>query len=151
MPGNTGTPADAASLRAAVLSPSNSRSAGVGTYKGDPGFLASAGKRGILRQESVAGMNGVNAAFLGDGDDPGNVQIGLDGSFLRADLIRLVRFEAVQAKAVFLGVDAHRAKAQLGGRAEDADSDLAAIGREQFLNRFAFLHSGSDQSRATRN
>jgi hypothetical protein len=47
----------------------------------------------------------------------------------------------MQAEAVFLGVDADRAKAQLGGRAKDANSDLATIGGEKFLNRFVILHS----------
>jgi hypothetical protein len=46
-------------------------------------------------------------------------------------------------------IDADGAEAELRGGAKDANGDLAAVGREKFLNRFGFLHSGSDQS-ATR-
>src|SRR5581483_4000314 len=38
---------------------------------------------------------------------------------------------AVQGEAVLVGVDSHRADAELVGRAEDADGDLAAVGDEQ--------------------
>jgi hypothetical protein len=95
-------------------------------------------------------VNRIHAAFFGERDDPVNIQIRLDGTFPRADLIGLVCLKAVQSETVFLRIDADGAESQFGGRAEDANSDFAAVRREKLLNRFGFLHSGSDQS-ATRN
>ena len=76
-----------------------------GTYKGDSGGLAGAREGGILGEEAVTWVDGVDASFFGDGNDAGDVQIRFHRTFARADLIRLVGFEAMQAQAVFLGVD----------------------------------------------
>ena len=150
MPGKTGTPADAASLRAAVLSPSSSSSSGVGPTKVMPAFLAGAREGGILGEEAVAGVDRVDVVLFRERDDPGDVEIGFDGTFAGADLVGFVGLEAMQAEAIFLGIDGDGAQSEFGGGAKDADGDLAAVGGEQFLDRFGFLHSGSDLS-ATRN
>jgi len=54
---------------------------------------------------------------------------------------KFVRFESVDGQAVFGGIDGHGAQAQLGGGAEDANGDLAAVGHEQ-LARFGFIRGG---------
>ena len=96
------------------------------------------GRRGrsrVLGQEAVAGMDGVDLVLLGQRDDAGDVEIGADRLAGLADAVGLVGLEAVQGEAVFVRVDGDGADAQLVGRAEDADGDLAAVGDEQFLER----------------
>ena len=68
---------------------------------------------------------------LGDGDDAVDIEVRPDRLARLADQVGLVGLEAVQGVAVFVRVDGDRADAQLVGRAEDADGDLAAIGDEQ--------------------
>ena len=101
------------------------------SYKGDAGGLAGARKGGILGEKAVTWVDGVDASFLGERDDAGDVQVGLDRTFAGADLIGLVGLEAVQAETVFLRVDADRAQTEFGGGAKDADGDFAAVGGEQ--------------------
>ena len=67
-------------------------------------------------------------------DDALDVEIRGDRSASLADHVRLVRLEAVDAEAVLLRVDRHRAQAELGGRPEDADGDLAAVGCEDLFD-----------------
>ena len=54
-----------------------------------------------------------------------------------SDQEALVRLEAVQGEAVLVGIDRHRADAELAGRAQDADGDLAAVGDQQLAERRA--------------
>ncbi len=115
-------------------------------YESNSGLFAGARERRVLGKKAVSRMNRVNASFFGERDDPRDVQIGLDGTFARPDLVRLVGLKTVQAETVLLRIDPDGAKPKLGGRAKDADGDLAAVGGEQFLDRSGFLHSGSDQS-----
>src|SRR6202011_1758165 len=74
-----------------------------------------------------------------------DIQIRFDWALARPDLIRLIGLEAVQPQPVFLRIDGHGTQSQLGGCAKDADGDLAAVGGQQFSNRFGFLHCQSDQ------
>ena len=73
---------------------------------------------------------------------PANIQIGLDGAFARANLIGLVRFEAVQRQAIFLRIDRHGAQTQFVRRAKNAYGDFAAVRREQFLIGCNFVGRG---------
>ena len=50
-----------------------------------------------------------------------------------ADLVRLVRFEAVQRVSVLVREHCDRACAQFERRTEGADGDLAAVGNQDFL------------------
>ena len=88
-------------------------------------------------------MNRVNVVLFRDRDDAGDVEIRLDGPFATADLVGFVGFEAVQREAIFLGVNRDGAQAEFGGGAEDTNRDLAAIGGEQFFDRFGLRHPGS--------
>src|SRR5258708_3834944 len=51
----------------------------------------------------------------------------------------------MQGEAVFLRIDGHGAEAKLIGGAEDAYSDFAAVGSEQFTDRFGLLHLRGNQ------
>ncbi len=79
--------------------------------KGDASLLARASKFRILGQETVAGMNGVDALFLSQCNDAGNVEIGFDRTLARSDLVSLVRLEPVQSQTVFLRIDSDGAQA----------------------------------------
>src|SRR5947209_18962287 len=81
-------------------------------------------------------MDRVYFVFFGDGDDLIDVQIPFDRltPIERADLVRLVRFKAMQGEAVFVCVDGARAQTEFGGGAEDADGDFGSIGNEKFAH-----------------
>ena len=99
-----------------------------------PGGGAGGGKLGILGEEPVARMDGIDAMRLGERHDRGDVEVGADRLPGTANEIGFVGFEAVQGEAVFVRVDRHRADAQFVGRAEDADGDLRAVGDQQLLD-----------------
>ena len=95
-------------------------------------------QRGILGEESVAGVNRVDALLSRQRDDAIHVEIGLDRTLAFADLVRLVGLETVQAEPVLLRVDGDGAQPELSGRAQDADGDLAAVQGKQFFHRKKF-------------
>ena len=74
---------------------------------------------------------------------PSNVEIRLYRPFADADLVRFVGFESVKSQAIFLRVNRDGAQAEFGGGAKDTNRDLAAIGGEQFFDRFGLRHPGS--------
>ena len=76
-------------------------------------------------------MDRVDPGVVGDPQDVLDVQVGGDRVLALADQEALVRLEAVQGEAVLVGVDGHRADAQLAGGAQDADRDLAAVRDQQ--------------------
>ncbi len=79
-------------------------------------------------------MDRVDAFFFRQRDDTLHVQVGLHRTFPVANLIGFVRFEAVQTEAIFLGVDRHGAKPQLGSRPHDTDGYFAAIECKKFFH-----------------
>ncbi len=83
-------------------------------------------------------MNRVHTFFARDIHDAGNIQIGFDGAFARAHLVGFIRFEPVQAEAIFLRVDRHGAQAQFVRCAKNAYGDFAAVRCEQFFDRAFF-------------
>ena len=138
----TGTPTETARLRADTLSPSSRMVSAVGPMKVMPAAGAGLGEFRALRQQAVAGMDGVGARFLRHPDDLGDRQIGGDrpqhlavGEL--ADLIGLVRLEAMEGELVLLGEHRDRAAAELIGGAQHADGDFRAVGDEDFLDRHA--------------
>ena len=117
-----------------VLSPSSSSRSALGPTNVMPAALAGARQSGVFGQEAIAGMDRVDAFFLRQRDDAVDVQVGLDRALALADQVGFVRLEAVQAEAVFLGIDGDGAQAELGGGAHDADGDFAAVEGEQLLH-----------------
>ena len=104
------------------------------------GLFAGPRKCWILRQEAVTRMNGVDALFLGQGDDASNVEVRHYRALARADLIRLVRLEAVQGEPVFLRINSYGTQAELVRGTENPYGDFAAIGSKQFSDGFVLLH-----------
>ena len=94
-------------------------------------LVASPGKPGVLGEEPVAGMDHVHAAFACEGDDALDIEIRTNRPLALADDISLVGLEAVHGVAVLLRVDRDGSHAELGGCAEDADGDFAAVGDEE--------------------
>ena len=93
----------------------------------DAGAIAGARKRGVLGQEAVPRMDGVDALLMSEGDNAFHVEIGLHWALAFAHEVGFVGLEAVQGQAVFLGVNGDGAQAEFVGRAQDANGDLAAI------------------------
>ncbi len=85
---------------------------GSGTDENDAGVAASAGQRRIFGEKAVSGMNRVHVLFSRELDDARDVQIRFDGTFSGADLVGLVRLEAMQAEAVFLRIDGDGAEVE---------------------------------------
>jgi hypothetical protein len=116
---------------------------GPGADEGDAGGLAGVYEGGVFRQQAVAGMDRVGAAFMGYADDVVQVEIGGDRPLARAHLIGLVGLEAVEAELVLGGENRHGALAELVGGAQHPDGDLAPVGDEDFLE----LAHGAGSSR----
>ena len=106
-----------------------------GADEGNSRRGASSGQRRILRKKTVARVDGVDAALLGQRHDPIDVEIGLDGSLALADEIGFVRLESMQAEAIFVGIDGGGADLQFVGGAENADGNFAAIQGQKFFDR----------------
>jgi hypothetical protein len=81
-------------------------------------------------------MNQINLMFFGERDDSGNIKICADRPFAFADEIRFVRFEAMNAEAIFLRVNRNSAQPEFGRSPEDANGDFTTIGDEQFFTGF---------------
>ena len=91
-------------------------------------------------------MDRVDLLLLGQLDDRLDVQIAADRLAGLADLVGLVGLEAMRREPVFVRVDRHGPDAQLVGRAEDPDRDLAAVGGHQ-LAECGIESSGVKESR----
>src|SRR5712664_3198701 len=108
------------------------------TNEDDAGLFAGTGESRIFGKKTVTRVDGVDALLFCQSYDSRDVQIGFDRALASADLIRLVSLEAMQGEPVFLRINGHGAQAELVGGAEDSNGDFAAIGGEQFADRFAF-------------
>ncbi len=100
---------------------------GRGTDEGDALLRASRGEQGVLREETVAGMDGLAGALFGGLQDRVRVEI---GGFRAggADADRLIGLVEPRRVTIGLGVRDHRPHTQRATGANDAQSDLAAIG-----------------------
>jgi len=72
-------------------------------------------------------MDRIYLFLAGQGNNTGDIEIGLDGPFFGAYFVCFIRFEAMKAKAVFVGVDPDRAEIELVGRAKNANGNFAAV------------------------
>ena len=113
---------------------------GGGADEGDPGGGAGVGEFRALGEEPIAGMDGVGARALGDAQDLGDREVGLDRSERlfemrpAADQVGLVGLEAVEGELVFLGEDADRLQPKLVCGAKDPDGDLRAVRDENLAD-----------------
>ena len=78
-------------------------------------------------------MNEIDSLFLRERHDAINVEIRRDRAVVLAHEIRFVCLEAMHAQAVLLRIHRHGAQPRLRGRAKNADGNLAAIRREEFV------------------
>ena len=105
---------------------------GLRADEGDLVLFEDFGEPGVLRQEPVAGMDGVGAGDLAGGDDGGNVEVAvLRGG--RADADALVGELDVHRLLVGGRIDGDRGDAELLGRAHDPQGDFAAVGDENLV------------------
>ena len=81
-------------------------------------------------------MHGLRARVAADLEDPLDVEVAL-GRGRPAQQVGLVGPLDVQCLAIELGVHGHRRDAHLAQRADDADSDLAAVGDQHLLEHGA--------------
>jgi hypothetical protein len=109
---------------------------GPGADEGDARGGAGLGEIGILREEAITGVDGIDLVLPGDADDVGDIQVGGDGFLAGAHQIGLVGLETVQGKAIFIGKNGDGTDTHLAGRAQDADGDFTAIGYKQPANFF---------------
>lgn len=113
-----------------------------GADERDASLIAGASESGILRKKSVSGVDGVYLFLSGHSNNPGDIEIGFDGTFSGTYFVGFVRFEAMKAEAVFMRVDSDRAEIELVGGAENANGDFAAVRSQESLNGTQFRGRG---------
>ena len=92
-------------------------------------------------------MDGIGAGQLGDADDFLDREIAFDRSEVAgemraaADLVALVRLEAVQRQLVLLRPDRHGFDAELVGGAKHADGNFGTVGDKDFRDGQGGLRS----------
>src|SRR6478672_688182 len=124
-PGTVETSAFAAAFLDSILSPIAAIASGLGPMKTTPAFC-SARKRLALRQETVAGMDGLGAGALAGIHDPVDQQVAFGGR-RRPDRDRLIGHLDVERVAVGLGIHGYRLDPHVAGGLDNATGDLAAI------------------------
>ena len=108
------------------------RAAGIlATDEAQARLRAGAGEGRVLGHEPVAGIDRVGSDLDRSLDDQLRVEVGADGVAGAADLVALIRLEAVNRVAVLGNVDGDAADAELIGCAKRADRDLAAVCDQQ--------------------
>lgn len=127
---------------------------GRGADENDAIVFARLRKVGVLRQEAVAGVDGLGAGLLGGLDDAVDSEVRADGRQVTAGGVEedgLVTGSAVLGVLVLLGVDRHRLSPQLVDGPRDARGNLAAVCHEhavKHVGRRVLDHSHSRDARA---
>ena len=102
---------------------------GAGTDEGQAGLGTAPCEVRVLRQKAIAGMDRAGAGLPRNGNDGIAVEIGRCAA--TRQLARRVGLARMQACCVIGRIDGYALQAQFRRRAENADSDLSAIGDEQ--------------------
>ena len=113
------------------LAPHHRDDVGGRTDEDQAGVLTRPGEARILGQEAVPGMDRVRAGPPRGVDDRVDPQVA-SCRFAGSDVQRLVRLAHVARAAIAVGVHGHCSKAHLAARAHDSNSDLAAVGDQNF-------------------
>ena len=87
------------------------------------------GEVGVLAQQAVAGMDGVDVGDFGSGDDGGDIEIAVGGA-RRADADGFVGKADVERVAVGLAVDGDGADAEFPASIQNAQRNFTAIGNQ---------------------
>jgi len=101
----------------------------------DAGVVTGLSKLRVLGKKAIARMDRIDAAFARQRDDAVDIEIGAQRFAGGADAVGFVGLEAMQGKAVFVGIDRDGADAELVRRTEDANGDLAPIRNHQLADR----------------
>ena len=99
--------------------------------EGDARRLTRFGKRRVLRQKTVAGVDGLRAAVLGDLQDAVGAQVTL-GRRRGAEQVGLVGLAHVAGLRIGFGIHGHALHTQRFERADDAAGNGAAVGNQDF-------------------
>ena len=97
------------------------------------GGLAPLGEGGALRQEAVAGVDGVTARRDGHLDELVGVEVGGRAAAAQGD--RLVGPTGVEGAGIVVGEHRKGRHVELGGGTGDADGDLATVGDQDSTDR----------------
>jgi hypothetical protein len=109
---------------------------GIGADEHNPGLLDRRREGRTFRQEAVAGVYGLGAAFLASRDDVLDDEIALGGR-RRADGDGLIGYFDVERVAVGVGIDRNGCNPHPACGFYDATGDFAAIGNEDSLEHSA--------------
>src|SRR3546814_805338 len=121
---------------------------GLGADPDDVVELNDLGEAGVLRQETVTGVDGVGVADLGGRDDVGNVEVGFAGRG-RAYADGLVGEADVHGVGIGGGMHCDRLDAHFMAGAMDTQRDLAAVGDPDLMD--CHVSSPSRQQRLAYN
>ncbi len=119
-----------------------------------PGALYGAGKVGALGEKAVAGVHGIGAGALGDGQQLVDVQVGI-GRALAVQGVGFVGVAHVQGIDIGIGVNGHGAHSVITTGAGDAHGDFTAVGDQDFFHSWFFASavrreaSGSSSTNAS--
>ena len=130
--GNGGDVGAACELAAGGFRAESFHGFGGRTDEDEAGFLAGTGERGIFREESVAGVDGVAAGAAGYVDQFVDAEITFAGG-RGADEVGFVGEADMEGGAVGFAEDGDGADAEFAAGAEDAHGDFAAIGNQDFV------------------
>ncbi|MCY1222094.1 hypothetical protein D9M72_341720 [compost metagenome] len=100
--------------------------------KGDAGLFGGPGQAGVLREEAIAGVDGIGAGFLGHADHFVHVKVSPDWVALFADQVRFISLLAVDGVSVLVGEHGNSLGAQLVAGTEGTDRDFAAVSHQNF-------------------
>ncbi len=98
---------------------------------GNAPALADVRQQRILRQETVAGVQGVTAGGHRQVHDAVGVEVAAQG--VGAEIVGLVGLFDVQGVAIGIGVDGGGFQAHFGTGADDADRNFTAIGHQYLV------------------
>ena len=97
--------------------------------KNNAGSGTGFGEVGVLREEAIAGMDGVGAALAGDFEDAVAAEIGV-GRGRGAEAVGFIGVHDMERGTIGVGVDGYGRDAELTAGADEAECDFAAVGDE---------------------
>ena len=128
------TPAAAASFFDFDLVAHGGNRSGIGADEGDAGFLQRQSEISPFRQEAIAGMDGIGAAFAARIDDVVDDKVG-GGGRRRSNIDRLVGAFDVKGVGVHVAIDGDRRNAEPARGPDHPDGDLTAVGNQDLLEQ----------------
>ena len=97
-----------------------------------PSSITLLGEIGVLRQETITGVDGFGAGSPRHLDQPVHAQVTLRGT-RTADMHRLIGIAHMQRRAIHIGIDGYRRDAEVARGADDAHGDFTAIGNQNLV------------------